>query len=132
MAHSTYVQLEPNEIVERAEKAYPGGGDLVARAYAFAEKAHEGQFRKSGEPYFSHPCLVASILTDLMIDPPTPGLWSKTDATARHDRRSPSFTALQPVMRHRCRKPPNAMPRDTTQFVIRQSASTPLYKEEMP
>ena len=30
-----------------------------------------GRIRKSGEPYFSHPCLVASILTDLMIDPPT-------------------------------------------------------------
>ena len=71
MAHSTYVQLEPNEIVERAEKAYPGGGDLVARAYAFAEKAHEGQLRKSGEKYIVHPLFVASILTDLMMDPPT-------------------------------------------------------------
>ena len=71
MAHSTYVQLEPNEIVERAEKAYPGGGDLVARAYAFADKAHEGQLRKSGEKYIVHPLFVASILTDLMMDPPT-------------------------------------------------------------
>ena len=42
--------------------------DVVRRAYAFAEKAHANQKRKSGEPYFSHPCAVAVILTDLMLD----------------------------------------------------------------
>ncbi len=71
MAHSAYVQLEPKEIADRAEKAYPGGGELVTRAYAFAEKAHEGQKRKSGEKYIVHPLFVASILTDLVMDPPT-------------------------------------------------------------
>ena len=45
--------------------------DLVERAYRFAEKAHEGQFRKSGEPYFTHPLTVASILAKLMLDAPT-------------------------------------------------------------
>ena len=45
--------------------------DLVERAYKFAEKAHEGQFRKSGEPYFTHPLTVASILAKLMLDAPT-------------------------------------------------------------
>jgi GTP pyrophosphokinase len=35
---------------------------LIARAYAFGEKAHRGQKRKSGEPYFSHPVAVADIL----------------------------------------------------------------------
>ena len=71
MAHSAYVQLEPKEIADRAEKAYPGGGELVTRAYAFAEKAHDGQMRKSGEKYIVHPLFVASILTDLVMDPPT-------------------------------------------------------------
>jgi len=38
------------------------------RAYAFAEKAHEGQMRLSGEPFFMHPCEVAGILVDLGLD----------------------------------------------------------------
>jgi len=44
---------------------------LVEKAYHFAEKAHEGQLRKSGEPYFIHPVIVAGILARLMLDPPT-------------------------------------------------------------
>ena len=44
---------------------------LVEKAYHFAEKAHEGQMRKSGEPYFIHPLTVASILAKLMLDAPT-------------------------------------------------------------
>ena len=54
-----------------------------------------------------------------------------TDATARQDRRSPIFTTLQSVTRHRSIEPPNTGPRDDTQFVIKQSASTALYAEEM-
>nr|WP_308418706.1 bifunctional (p)ppGpp synthetase/guanosine-3',5'-bis(diphosphate) 3'-pyrophosphohydrolase [Leeia aquatica] len=38
-------------------------------AYRFGEVAHEGQFRKSGEPYISHPLAVASILADWRMDP---------------------------------------------------------------
>ena len=61
-----------DQMLNRVQKYHPGDGyKLVEHAWKFAEKAHEGQVRKSGEPYFSHPCLVASILTDLMIDPPT-------------------------------------------------------------
>ncbi len=44
---------------------------LVEKAYHFAEKAHEGQKRKSGEAYFVHPVCVATTLTELMIDAPT-------------------------------------------------------------
>src|SRR5260370_21521968 len=36
---------------------------LVERAFAFSEHAHAGQFRKSGEPYITHPLAVASILS---------------------------------------------------------------------
>ncbi|MBR5301800.1 MAG: bifunctional (p)ppGpp synthetase/guanosine-3',5'-bis(diphosphate) 3'-pyrophosphohydrolase [Clostridia bacterium] len=44
---------------------------MVEKAYHFAQKAHEGQMRKSGEPYFFHPLTVAGILARLMLDPPT-------------------------------------------------------------
>ncbi|MEO2065317.1 MAG: bifunctional (p)ppGpp synthetase/guanosine-3',5'-bis(diphosphate) 3'-pyrophosphohydrolase, partial [Desulfurobacteriaceae bacterium] len=37
----------------------------------FAKKKHEGQFRKSGEPFFSHPAEVAYILAELKMDVPT-------------------------------------------------------------
>lgn len=37
----------------------------VARAFAMGQRAHEGQKRKSGDPYFSHPIAVAHILADL-------------------------------------------------------------------
>ena len=44
---------------------------VVARAYAIAEKAHRGQKRKSGEPYFIHPAAVAEILIDWKLDSST-------------------------------------------------------------
>ena len=42
--------------------------DLVKKAHKDAEKAHSGQFRKSGEPYISHPLSVALILAELKLD----------------------------------------------------------------
>jgi GTP pyrophosphokinase len=41
---------------------------LVERAFEFSESAHRGQFRKSGEPYITHPLAVASILSQWRID----------------------------------------------------------------
>ncbi len=43
--------------------------DSIRLAYDFAEKAHDGQFRKSGEPYIVHPLAAAYILADMRIDP---------------------------------------------------------------
>ena len=45
--------------------------DLVRQAYICAEQAHEGQFRRSGEPYIIHPLAVARILAGLRMDPQT-------------------------------------------------------------
>jgi GTP diphosphokinase / guanosine-3',5'-bis(diphosphate) 3'-diphosphatase len=45
--------------------------DKVTRAYEFSAKAHEGQHRKSGEPYIHHPLEVARILADMHMDYPT-------------------------------------------------------------
>ncbi len=44
---------------------------LIERAYRFAEKKHEGQFRKSGDPYISHCLGVADILAELQVGPQT-------------------------------------------------------------
>jgi GTP pyrophosphokinase len=45
--------------------------DLVARAFALAGEAHEGQHRRSGEDFVEHPLGVARILTELHADDPT-------------------------------------------------------------
>ena len=73
MAYSAYECMTLEQMLERVRKYEFGesGCDLITRAWHFAEKAHEGQKRQSGEPYFVHPNYVASILTELMIDPPT-------------------------------------------------------------
>ena len=69
-AEQGYMSLE--DLIRRIRKYHPEDDmDLVRRAYHYAEKAHENQKRKSGEPYFSHPCAVAVILTDLMLDATT-------------------------------------------------------------
>jgi GTP pyrophosphokinase len=39
--------------------------NLICRAFQFANKLHEGQYRKSGEPYIAHPVAVAGLLRDL-------------------------------------------------------------------
>jgi GTP pyrophosphokinase/guanosine-3',5'-bis(diphosphate) 3'-pyrophosphohydrolase len=44
---------------------------LIRQAYAYGKKMHEGQFRKSGEPYFTHPVAVAAILTEQNLDDAT-------------------------------------------------------------
>ena len=44
---------------------------LVEKAYKFAKKTHDGQFRVSGEPYIIHPVEVAKILAGLVLLPHT-------------------------------------------------------------
>ena len=42
--------------------------NLVRRAYFYAEQAHDGQRRRSGEPYVTHPLAAASILADMHME----------------------------------------------------------------
>lgn len=45
--------------------------ETIRKTYEYASLKHEGQLRKSGEPYIYHPLQVAIILTDLLADTPT-------------------------------------------------------------
>ena len=42
--------------------------EQVKKAYLFAQKAHSGQYRQSGEPFVSHPIAVANILSSFRMD----------------------------------------------------------------
>jgi GTP pyrophosphokinase/guanosine-3',5'-bis(diphosphate) 3'-pyrophosphohydrolase len=44
---------------------------LIRAAYEFGARMHQGQFRHSGEPYFTHPVTVAAILTEQQLDDAT-------------------------------------------------------------
>src|SRR5512132_3080599 len=67
MPHETVTEL--GQLIERV-KSYnvEADLDLVRRAYDFSAKAHEGQTRRSGEPYLRHPLAVAGLLTHLKTD----------------------------------------------------------------
>lgn len=61
-----------DQVLEKA-RSYLDEKDVafLRKAYEFAAKAHEGQFRKSGDPYILHPVQVAEIIIDLELDPNT-------------------------------------------------------------
>jgi len=58
-----------SQLKEKAQGYLPAKRlDIVAEAYDFAEKAHQGQRRKSGGPYLEHPLQVALTLAQLQLD----------------------------------------------------------------
>jgi GTP pyrophosphokinase len=59
------------ELHKHLEYLKPGDLVRIDDAYRVAEEAHEGQFRRSGEPYISHPVAVAEILSSWQLDPQT-------------------------------------------------------------
>lgn len=67
MPHETVTELD--ELIDRVRSYNVEADlDLVRRAYEFSAKAHEGQTRRSGEPYLRHPLAVAGLLTHLKTD----------------------------------------------------------------
>ena len=61
--------LQVEEIIQRVRSYQPlADADLIRRAYDFSFRAHTGQTRKSGDPYFVHPASVAGIITELRLD----------------------------------------------------------------
>ncbi len=60
------------ELIKSVRKYHPSTDiSMIEKAYRIAFKAHEGQLRKSGEPYIIHPLCVAIILADLELDKET-------------------------------------------------------------
>ena len=64
------VQLEPLFAAMRQHHPRVDTG-LIERAFRTAEHFHEGQLRKSGDPYITHPLAVATILGGLGLTEPT-------------------------------------------------------------
>ena len=61
-----------SDVIERVRRYHPSDDiSLIEKGYEVASKAHEGQKRKSGEPYIIHPLYVALILADLELDKET-------------------------------------------------------------
>ena len=61
--------MDIDQLLDRV-KSYNADADLgvVRKAYDFSAKAHQGQRRRSGEPYLQHPIAVAGVLTSLKTD----------------------------------------------------------------
>src|SRR3989304_9739546 len=63
---------EMQALVARMRDYFPRADlEVIREAYLFAESAHSGQTRASGEPYINHSVTVAATLVDLRLDPVT-------------------------------------------------------------
>ena len=61
--------LQATDLIHRVHAYHPTADtELIQRAYDFSHRAHQGQLRKSGDPYFVHPARVAGIITELRLD----------------------------------------------------------------
>jgi guanosine-3',5'-bis(diphosphate) 3'-pyrophosphohydrolase len=61
--------LQVAEIIERVRAYQPSAdAELIKKAFDYSYKMHEGQMRKSGDPYIIHPVSVAGIITELRLD----------------------------------------------------------------
>jgi GTP pyrophosphokinase len=68
MTHTPVQTTNVQTLLESLPDQTPNDRALIERAYVKAETAHAGQFRKSGEPYFTHCLAVAQILADMHLD----------------------------------------------------------------
>ena len=67
MAHETIRDIE--QVISGVQSYNPDADiTVLRRAYDFSASAHDGQMRRSGEPYLQHPLAVAGILTTLRSD----------------------------------------------------------------
>jgi len=68
---ATTAATSVHDLIARVQRYNPNAQvDLIRRAYDFSARAHEGQVRRSGEPYLRHPLAVAEVLATLKLDVP--------------------------------------------------------------
>ncbi len=61
--------LRLNDILDRVSSYHTDADlDLLKKAYVYSAKVHQGQVRKSGEPYLVHPLEVCGLLADMKLD----------------------------------------------------------------
>jgi GTP diphosphokinase / guanosine-3',5'-bis(diphosphate) 3'-diphosphatase len=64
-----YRLLRLNDILDKVAAYHPTADlDVIKKAYVYSAKVHQGQIRKSGEPYLVHPLEVAGVLAELRLD----------------------------------------------------------------
>src|SRR3990167_3818882 len=61
--------LRLSDIITRVQTYHPNADvDLIKKAYVYSANPHQGQVRKSGEPYLVHPLEVSGLLADMKLD----------------------------------------------------------------
>ena len=66
------MQLRLKDLLAKVELYHPAADlELIKKTYDFAAKAHDGQLRRSGDPYVVHPLGVASTIAELKLDVPS-------------------------------------------------------------
>ena len=61
--------IDVEELVRLVQAYNPKTNDrLINEAYEYSKNMHTGQYRQSGDPYFSHPVAVAALLTEQRLD----------------------------------------------------------------
>lgn len=71
MIHNSNTMLDPDTLISHIKNPRKADKALIENAYAFAQQAHEGQKRFSGEPYVNHVIATAQKLAELHMDATT-------------------------------------------------------------
>ena len=62
-------ELDPEELIAQVRAYNPkSNAEKIREAFYYGMKMHDGQFRQSGEPYFTHPVAVAHVLAEQRLD----------------------------------------------------------------
>ena len=65
-------ELDPEELIAQVRAYNPkSNAEKIREAFYYGMKMHEGQYRQSGEPYFTHPVAVAHVLAEQRLDDAT-------------------------------------------------------------
>jgi guanosine-3',5'-bis(diphosphate) 3'-pyrophosphohydrolase len=88
----THVDIDVAGLIEVFEKHHPHeSSERIIKAFELAREAHKSQVRRSGEPYVTHPLMVAHIVAGLGLDDVT------ISAALLHDSVEDTSTTLEEI-----------------------------------